>query len=81
MAGAIGLMTGQLWWRLLVLVGVSVSLVAIVPWWELWNPAAAWEECFLLWPLTIARLWNTVAPVARAGLQLGFILPAALVLL
>jgi hypothetical protein len=79
-AATIGLMTGQPWWRLLTLVGVAVSLMAIVPWWELWNPEPSGDGCPLLWPLTIARLWNTVAPAARVGLLLDFVLLAALML-
>jgi hypothetical protein len=80
-AAAIGLMNGQSWWRVPALVGVFASLTAILPWWELWNPTRPEQDCPLLWPLTIARWWNTVAPVARAGLVLDFILLAALVLL
>ena len=60
--------------------GVCISLVAIVPWWELWKLAAE-DECPPLWSLTIARLWKAVAPVARAGLLLDLILLALLGLL
>jgi hypothetical protein len=39
-AGGVGLLTGQAWWRTAALVGALASLVAIVPWWRTVPPGA-----------------------------------------
>jgi hypothetical protein len=39
-AGGVGLLTGQAWWRSAALAGVVASLVAILPWWGAVPPGA-----------------------------------------
>ena len=39
-AGGVGLLTGQTWWRTAALIGALASLVAIVPWWRTVPPGA-----------------------------------------
>ena len=74
LAAAVSLMTGQSWWSGLAMFGALASLVAIVPWWELWNPAHPEPDTPLMWPAVIARWWKSVAPGTRAGLLLDVII-------
>jgi len=39
-AGGIGLLTGQAWWRTAALAGALASLLAIAPWWRTVPPGA-----------------------------------------
>jgi hypothetical protein len=79
LAGAIGLIGGQAWWRTIVVVGISCSLAAILPWWEILNPAPDHSGEPILLPLLLVRLWKATAPGTRLALLLDFLLLLVLI--